>query len=123
MSVRPSLRTEHCVSQWRGFHETWYKTIFRQSVKKIQLSDKNNESFKWRPMYIYDHLSPISSQNEKYFKQKMQRKSNHAFYARSRFTKNRAVDEITWHNYGTARQATDDSIVRRRKDEICMPDN
>ena len=24
---------------------------------------------------------------------------------------------------GTARQATDDNLVRRRKDAICMPDN
>jgi len=36
------------------------KFIFLQSVKKIQdslKSDKNNEYFTWRPIYIFHHIS------------------------------------------------------------------
>jgi len=35
-------------------------SIFRKSVKKIQVSfkpDKNNGYFMWRPRNIYDHIS------------------------------------------------------------------
>jgi len=35
----------------------------------------------WRSVYIYDNLSLISSENEKYSQQKLQRKSKHMFYA------------------------------------------
>jgi len=31
--------------------------------------------------------------------------------------------EITWEKYGTARQATREDIMQRRKDGLCMPDN
>jgi hypothetical protein len=37
---------------------------FRKSVEKIQValkSDKNKEYFAWRPVYILDHISLISS--------------------------------------------------------------
>jgi hypothetical protein len=34
-------------------------------------------------MYIYDNLSVISSENEKYSKQKLQRKSKHVFYGQN----------------------------------------
>jgi len=39
-------------------------SIFRKSVEKIQVSlksGKNNWYFTWRPMYIFDHISLISS--------------------------------------------------------------
>jgi len=31
--------------------------------------------------------------------------------------------EIIWKTYGTARQATHENIMQRRKDALCMPDN
>jgi hypothetical protein len=31
--------------------------------------------------------------------------------------------EIMWKKYATARQATRENIMRRRKDALCMPDN
>ena len=64
LPVRPSVRIEQLGSHWTDFHEIWYLNIFRKSVEKIQLSlnsDKNNLYFTWRPMYICDHISPISS--------------------------------------------------------------
>jgi len=39
-------------------------SIFRKSVEKIQVSlksDKNNRYFTWRPICIFDHISPSSS--------------------------------------------------------------
>jgi hypothetical protein len=44
---------------------------FWKSVDKIQMSlksDKNNEYFTRRPMYIFDHISLSSSKNENYLK-------------------------------------------------------
>jgi len=51
--------------------------IFRKYAQEIQVSlksDKNNGYFTWRPIYIYDHISVISSQNENYFRQNLYRK-------------------------------------------------
>jgi len=39
-------------------------SIFRKYVEKIQVSlksDKNNGYFTWRPIYIFVHISHISS--------------------------------------------------------------
>jgi len=61
-------------SHWTDFHEMWYLMIFRKSFEKPQISlksDKNNWYFNWRPMYIFHHISLISSQNEKCFRQKL----------------------------------------------------
>ena len=48
------------------FHEIWYLSIFRNSVAKIQVLLKSNKhnryaNFTWRPTYIYDNISLISS--------------------------------------------------------------
>jgi hypothetical protein len=50
-----SVCMEQLGSHWRQFHETWYLTIFRKCVLKIQVSfryDKNKRYFTWKPMYI-----------------------------------------------------------------------
>ena len=60
------------------------------------------------------HVSLSSSWNEKYFRQKFERKSKHAFYAQHFFL-NRAVFELMWKKYSRARQATDDSIIWRMR--------
>ena len=59
-SVRLSVCTEQLGSHWTDFHEIWYLSIFRKSVEKIQTSlksEKNNGSFTWRPIYIFDSIS------------------------------------------------------------------
>jgi len=61
-SVRPSVRMEQFGSQWRDFHENL--SIFLKSVEKIQVSsqsDKHNVFFTRRKIYIFYHISPISS--------------------------------------------------------------
>jgi hypothetical protein len=82
-SVRPSVclsvRMEQIGSYWRHFDEIWYLKIFRKYVENIQgwlNSDMNNEYSTWRPMYVYDSVSLISSQNENYFRQNLWMKTN-----------------------------------------------
>jgi hypothetical protein len=71
MSVRMELGYH-----WTDFHETWYLSIFQNSVEEIQVPlysyyDQNNGYFTWRCMYTYDNISLISSQIKKYFRQKL----------------------------------------------------
>lgn len=68
MSVHLSVRMEQLESHWESFHESFYETqhlgIFLIPVKKIRVafkSDNNNGHFTWRPLYIYDYISLISS--------------------------------------------------------------
>ena len=63
MSVRLS-RMKQLGSHLTDFHDIWYLRISRKSVEKIQVSlksDKNKGYFTWRPMYIFYHISLISS--------------------------------------------------------------
>jgi hypothetical protein len=84
------------------FHEILYLSIFRKSVEKIQVSlksDKNNGYFTRRTTYIFYHISPNSSQNEKCFRRKLYTKSKHTFCVQWLFfSENRAVYEIMWKN-------------------------
>ena len=64
MSVRLSFHMEQLGSHWTSFREVCYLNIYRKSPEKIQVSlksDKNNGHFTWRPIYIYDYISLISS--------------------------------------------------------------
>jgi hypothetical protein len=52
-SVHPSLCVEQLGFHLMNFHEIWYFSILKKTVKKIQVSlksDKNNGSFTWRPL-------------------------------------------------------------------------
>ena len=47
---------------------------FQKSAMKIQVSlkcGKNNSYFTWRPIYIFDNILLISSENEKHFRHKL----------------------------------------------------
>jgi hypothetical protein len=82
------------------FHEMWYLRIFLKSVEKIKVSlkpGKNVMYFTWRPMYVYENIWLISSQNEKYFRQSCWENQN-TFNVLSIFPLNRAVYEIIWKN-------------------------
>ena len=46
--VCPSVRIQQLNPHWTDFHDIWYLSVFRKSVKKIQVSlksDKNNGYF------------------------------------------------------------------------------
>ena len=58
-------------SHWTDYDQTWYLSVFRKSVKKIQVSlkaDNNNGYFTWKRSHIYDNISLNFSYNENYFK-------------------------------------------------------
>jgi hypothetical protein len=66
LSVRPPVRMEQLGSHWKDFHKIWYLNVFRNSIKKIQVSlkcDKNNGYFVWGSTYIYDYISLEIPQN------------------------------------------------------------
>jgi hypothetical protein len=59
-SVRLSVRMAPLGPNWTDFHEIWYRSIFRKSIEKSQVSwksDKNNGYFTWRPIYIWSYLA------------------------------------------------------------------
>jgi hypothetical protein len=64
-------------------------------------------------MYIYDNISLKSSENEKYFRKKLCRENQNTFYVQYLFSfENHAVYDNNLGKYGTASQATDNSIWR-----------
>ena len=66
------IRTEQLGSHWTDFREISYLTIYRKSVKKVQVvlkSDENTRDFTWISFYSYDHISFICPYNENYVKQ------------------------------------------------------
>jgi hypothetical protein len=81
-------RTEQLCAHWTEFREIWYLSICGISLNKIQVSSKSDKSkgyFIGRSMYIYDNISPNSSQNEKSFRQNLYRKSKHTFHVQKLF--------------------------------------
>jgi hypothetical protein len=91
----------HCFIIETPFRTLLRLIILKKSVEKIHIwlkSDKNSGYFKLWPTHIYDNISVNSSQNEKYFRQKLYRKSKHIFYAQRHFYDNSAVYEIMWIN-------------------------
>ena len=71
LSVRPHGTRGSNVTDFR---EIWYLSAFTKSVEKNQVllkSAESNRNFTWRPIFIFDHILLISSQNEKCFRQKL----------------------------------------------------
>jgi hypothetical protein len=99
----PSER--HWFSHWTDFHKIWYLNIFLKSFEKIQVSlksDKNNGYFKLIPIYVFDHMSLISSCNEKCLRLELYRKNT--FYVHYFFPKK---FEIMWEKRSRPREVTD----------------
>ena len=73
--VCPSVRPmQQFGSHWADLHEIGCLSFFFESVKKIQCLIKIRQEERildMRPIYIYDHISLKSSQNEKSFRQKL----------------------------------------------------
>jgi hypothetical protein len=115
LSVSSFSRMKQHGSFWMDFSEIWYSSIFRKSFEKIQIalkSDKNNGYFRWRPTDTHDSMSLNSSYNEKIFRQTCRENQNKYFVFNFFFRKScRLWDNV--EKYGTARQVTDDNIIRR----------
>ena len=123
-SVRPSVRPHGTTRlPLTELREIWYLSIFRKSVKEIQVlvkSDKNNGHFTWKPIYVFDHFSLSFSQNWKRFRQTLKRKSNTRFMLYNFFFFRKLYR--LWDNVekcSRAWQATDEKIAQAR----CMPYN
>jgi hypothetical protein len=67
---------------------------------KFSLKSGNNSGyFTWRPMQIYDNISPNSSWNEKYFGRKfVEKNQNTHFMFSDGFSENLSFYEIIWKN-------------------------
>ena len=86
---------------------------FKSSIKY----NKNNEWFTWWRLYIYNNPSLHSSSNEKYFRQKCRENEVTLFCSIFPLPPPRKACRL-WENvdkYSTARQATDDNILRRMR--------
>jgi len=73
--------------------------IFRKSIEKILVSlksENNNGYFTLRPTYLRDNVSTNSSKNDKFFGQKLYRKSKRTLYIEDLFPENRAVYGVMW---------------------------
>jgi len=66
--------------------------------KFLLQSDKYSRYFTLRPVYTFYYISPISSWNEKCFRQKVHRKSKHTFYIQYLFFEYRVIYEKMWKN-------------------------
>jgi hypothetical protein len=75
--------------------------IFWKSVMKIQvllILDKTRIYATWRPIYIFYHISLVSSYNEKCFWKMLHRKSKPTFCAQWLLFENRTAFEKMWKN-------------------------
>ena len=71
---------------WSNHLPDWKSSPLTVSVKIIQdswKSDKNNKYLKWRPKYIF-YISLNSSENVKWFRQKLYRTQTHILYSYNR---------------------------------------
>jgi len=77
---------EQPISHRTNFHGIRNLNVFNKSVEKIHVSinsDKNNWHFSWRPKCVFDCISPSSSQNENFFRQRCRENQNTHFMLNS----------------------------------------
>ena len=136
-SVCPSVRMERLGSHRADFHEIWYFKIFRKSIDEIQVvlksDDDNNRYWTWRPVNM------TTCEHEDLWTFMI---ISRWFLLRMRSVSVKIVGKIKTHisfaiptsrkscrlrdngeKSGTAGQATDDNIMRRRRDAVFLQDN
>jgi hypothetical protein len=75
-------------------------------------------------MYIFDNILVNASKMRSVLDKICRGNRNIPFMFNNIFSPGkRSVNAIMWEKYGTARQDTEDNIMRRRQDAISMPDN
>ena len=89
--------------------------MFRKSVQKIQFSlksDTDDDYFKWGPSYVNYKVSLNYSCNKNFFDKCCRENQNTHFVCNNLYSQKwcRLWDNV--EKYGTAGQATDDSIIR-----------
>jgi hypothetical protein len=123
MSVRPRTRMEQLCFHWMDFREIWYLSISPKSVEKIQVSLKPDKNDGALHMKTFVHLWFCIVFEWEMFQTKVVEKiKTHILcWVSSVFFENHAVYEIKVEEYGTARQATCDNIIRRMRIACCIP--
>ena len=118
LSVHPSIRVSVCqfestrflMEQFSShFIPEYFSKICQENVSLK--SNKNNQYFTWRPIYIYHNILLNSSQNEKSFRQICGENQDTHFMLNNFFSENHTIYEIIWKNYCWAREATDDNTI------------
>jgi len=108
MSACPSVRPSVRLSAWtnsattgRIFMKFYIWIFFENLSKKIEISlksEKKNGYFTWTPIYIFDHISLSSSQNEKCFIV-VEKIKTHILCSITLFKiENHVIYEIMWKN-------------------------
>ena len=97
--VCPSVRMEQLGFHWKDFFETWFLSIFRKTVEKIQVSlksDNNNGTVRNKRCTVLI-ISGSSLIKMRTLSDKSCRE-NHNSHFMFFFVKNRAVSETMWKN-------------------------
>ena len=119
LHVCPSVRTEQLGSHRTDFHEICYLAIFLKSIEKTHVSlkpEKNNRYFTWRlvSFMIISLWFPFRMRN---VSDKSCRENRNTHFLFSNFFFPQKLCRL-WDNvekYGSAGQATDDSVMRRMR--------
>ena len=75
----------------------YFSKIYRDCSRFIKIGQEKGY-FAWRPVHIFDHISLISSQNEKCLRQNCTESPKPHFRFKKTFIENRAVYEILCKN-------------------------
>ena len=81
---------EQLGSHWKDFHEILYMLISRKYTEEIQVSfksDKHNECFTWRTVYIYDGIIMNYFYNEKVLEKPVEKIKTHILCSLTYFLK------------------------------------
>ena len=123
MSVLPSVRTE-LGSHWTDIHEIWYLSIFRKSVRKIQVSlksDKNSGYFTWTAIVrLWSYLAEFLLEWEMFQKKSCSENQKHILRSVTSSPKIVPLGN-NMEKYDTAHQATNDNLIRRTRFACWIP--
>jgi hypothetical protein len=114
--------TRKCLS-WTDFLEIWYCRILiicRENTVSLQ-SDKNNGTVHEGQYTLWSYLVQVFLEWEMFQTKVVEKIRENVLCLITPFPADHAVYEIMWKD--RAIQLTDDNIIRRAKDAICMQDN
>jgi len=125
MSVCPRTHMEQLCFHSMDFREIWYLSISRKSVEKIQVSLKPDKNDGALHLKTFIHLWFYLVLEWETFQTKVVETIKTRILCWGSFVvfENLAVYEVKVEEYGTARQATYDSIIRRMRIACWIPND
>jgi hypothetical protein len=112
-----SARMKQLCSHWTDFLEIWYLRKFRKSLYQIEVSlksDKNNGYFTRKPCVHLWYIAEFFLEWEM-FRTKVKNKIKTHILCSITFPQKSCCLWDNVEKYGTARQTTDDNIIRRMR--------